>query len=89
MAQARDRIMGAEFLQGSIDNTYIQLTPNRGGLVELTFPLDRAMNAAPYQYLNVEVRPLDPFATAREHRAARPVESISRYRPRRDNVADF
>lgn len=87
MAQARDRRMGAEFLQGTIDNTYIQLAPNRGGLVEIPHLIDRAANDAPYQYLNVEVHGDDPFAVARARRAEQPVEVISRYKPRRDDVS--
>ena len=86
MANAVDRSMTEEFQQGSIDNSYIQIAPNRGGLVELAAPIDRALNWVPTQYLNVEVRGMDPWAVARAHRAARPVEPLSRYVPRRDRV---
>ena len=86
MGQAVDRDMDEEFRQGTIDNSYIQIAPNRGGMVEMADPIDRALNWAPYQYLNVEVHGLDPWAVARQHRAARPVEPLSRYVPRRDRV---
>ena len=86
--QARDRSPRLEFLQGSIDNTYIQLAPNVGGLVETENRVDRAINQAPFQYLNVEVHGGDPFAEARAHRAMvqGPVTPYSRYVPRRDIV---
>jgi hypothetical protein len=40
MAVNESRSMNAEFSQGSIDCTYIQLAPNRGGIVEHV-PYDR------------------------------------------------
>jgi hypothetical protein len=81
--------MQAEFVQGTIDRTYIQIAPDRGGLVELSWPIERATTWAPYQYLNVEVRGSDPFAVSRAHKAARPIEPYSRYVPRRQRVQMF
>lgn len=80
------RSMVDEFRQGCIDSTYIQLAPNVGGLVEMDHRVDRAVNAAPFQYLNAEIKTQDPFDYGR--RAARPVdvEPYSRYLPRRDIV---
>lgn len=40
MAKNETRSMGAEFAQGTVDSTYIQLTPNRGGVIENP-PLER------------------------------------------------
>lgn len=40
MAKNQTRSMDAEFAQGSVDETYIQLTPDRGGVVEWP-PVDR------------------------------------------------
>ncbi len=85
MAEIRDRSMTDEFHQGCIDNTYISVVPNRGGMVEATGPLDRAVNL-PLQYRNAEVRLMDPFDLARMHRAGQPVERLSRYVPRRDRI---
>jgi hypothetical protein len=76
----------AEFSQGCVDRSYIQLAPDRGGLVETAGPVDRAINWAPFQYMNVEVRGRDPFDIARAHRLGQPVENYSRYLPRRDMV---
>jgi len=88
MAQAVDRSMVAEFRQGCIDNSYIQLAPNMGGLVETMGRVDRALKQAPFQYLNVEVHGMDPFDLSRMHRLAqRPIEPHSRYVPRRDSVS--
>lgn len=78
--------MTEEFQQGCIDNSYIQLAPNVGGLVELSGRIDRAANTMPWSYLNAELRPMDPFAVARAHVAGRPIEPYSRYLPRRDIV---
>ena len=86
MAQAVDRSMVDEFRQGCIDNSYIQLAPGVGGLVETAGRVDRALNQMPYQYLNVELHGMDPFDLARLHRRARPIEPHSRYVPRRDVV---
>jgi hypothetical protein len=83
------RSMTDEFRQGCIDNTYIQIAPNIGGLVEMDWRVDRAVNAAPFQYLNAEITPQDPFDFARRHRSGRTGEDIepySRYLPRRDVV---
>jgi hypothetical protein len=86
MAQAVDRSMEAEFRQGCIDNSYIQIAPGVGGLVEMQGRVDRAINQMPYQYLNVEVKGMDPFDIARVHRSGIPLTSHSRYVPRRDPV---
>lgn len=80
-----DRSMHEEFLQGTIDNSYIQLAPNVGGLVETAWRVDRAINQCPYQYMNCEVRGLNPMDTARVHRE-QAIEPYSRYLPRRQPV---
>ena len=85
--QARDRSMLVDFQQGCIDNSYIQLAPNVGGIVEMENRVDRAINQAPWQYLNVEIHGQDAFAEARRHRLGRPVTPYSRYVPRRDIVS--
>lgn len=41
MAVNESRSMNAEFHQGGVDNTYIQLNPNRGGVISVT-PAERA-----------------------------------------------
>lgn len=86
MAQSVDRSMTAEFRQGCIDNTYIQVAPNMGGVVEMGWRIDRAVNGAPFQYLNAEIRPQDPFDFARTLRAGMAIEPYSAYLPRRDMV---
>jgi hypothetical protein len=91
MAVPRDgRIMTDEFRQGCIDSSYIQLAPMSGGLVETDHRVDRAINAAPFQYLNAEIRPQDPFDFARRARVragvGQPITPYSRYLPRRDVV---
>lgn len=63
------RSMNAEFNQGSVDNTYIQLTPNRG-VVENP-PVER-MDWP--QYRNVERWPESPFLEAHVRRADHPRE---------------
>jgi len=65
--EAHDRSMNAEFRQGSIDNSYIQVAPNVGGLVEMDWRIDRAL-ALPLQYAAAERRMMDPFDFARAHR---------------------
>jgi hypothetical protein len=87
MAEAVDRSMVAEFRQGSIDNTYIQLAPGVGGLVETGWRVDRAINEMPYQYINAELHGQDPFAFARAHRLGQSVERFSAYAQRRDPVS--
>lgn len=86
MGQAVDRSMTDEFRQGCIDSSYIQLAPNVGGLVETDWRVDRAVNQMPFQYLNAEIRPQDPFDFARRHRAGQPIEPYTAYLPRRDVV---
>lgn len=75
-----------EFRQGCIDNSYIQIAPNVGGLVEMDWRVDRAVNTAPFQYMNAEIRPQDPFDFARRLRQVTDVEPWSAYLPRRDVV---
>lgn len=89
MAQAVDRSMTAEFRQGCIDSSYIQLAPNVGGLVETAGRVDKAINWAWPSYLNAEVHGRDPFDLARAHRLGQPVERFSHYSPRRDRVGRF
>jgi hypothetical protein len=40
MAKNESRSMGGEFAQGCVDETYIQLAPDRGGVVE-NMPVER------------------------------------------------
>lgn len=69
MAKNMSRSMSAEFSQGGIDCTYIQLAPNRG-VVEhppverLTWP----------RYTNAERWSVDPFIEAHISRAGLPRE---------------
>jgi hypothetical protein len=66
----QERSMGAEFAQGTVDNTYIQLVPNRGGVVEnppyerLTWP----------SYAQAEQHIDPPFMEAHMRRATLPQE---------------
>ena len=69
MAINQSRSMGVEFHQGIIDDTYIQLTPDRG-VVENP-PVERL--AWP-QYTNAEKWPHDPFVHAHVNRAHLPRE---------------
>lgn len=61
------RRMAAEFDQGTVDRSYIQYAPNRGGVVEMDWPLARAHGFAWTQYVNVGVRGPGPFDQARQH----------------------
>ena len=56
MAVNDSRSMNAEFSQGTIDSTYIQLTPNRGNVENP--PIERYDWP---QYQNVERWPESPF----------------------------
>jgi hypothetical protein len=78
--------MTDDFRQGCIDSSYIQIAPNVGGIVEMEWRVDRAVNTMPFQYLNAEIRPQDPFDFARRHRAGEAIEPYSAYLPRRDVV---
>jgi hypothetical protein len=69
MAANQSRSMNGDFAQGSVDCTYIQLTPNRGNpenppIERLDWP----------QYQNVEKWPESPFLEAHIRRAAHPRE---------------
>ena len=87
MTQAVDRSMTDEFRQGCIDNTYIQVAPGVGGLVEMDWRIDRAVNGAPMQYMNAEIHMEDPFEAARRRRLhQQSIEPYSAYLPRRDMV---
>jgi hypothetical protein len=70
MAKNESRSMGAEFAQGTVDETYIQLTPNRGGVVENP-PYDR-MTWPTYGQAELHIDP--PFTEAHMRRAALPQE---------------
>lgn len=59
------RNMAIEFDQGTIDNTYIQFAPNRGGEVEMDWPIARARHYAWPQYLNAGIRGPGPFDQSR------------------------
>jgi len=69
MAVNQSRSMNVEFDQGSVDCTYIQLTPNRG-VVENP-PTERFSMP---QYQNVERWPESPFLEAHVRRAPLPRE---------------
>lgn len=87
MARANDgRSPTDEFRQGCIDRTYIQIAPDVGGIVEMDWRVDRAVNTMPFQYLNAEIKPQDPMDFARRHHAGRDIEPYSAYLPRRDIV---
>lgn len=66
----QDRSMDAEFAQGSVDSTYIQLMPMRGGVVENP-PYDRLTWP---QYANAERHIDPPFFEAHIRRNALPWE---------------
>lgn len=64
------RSEGAEFAQGVVDNTYIQLTPNRGGVVENP-PYERMTWPS---YAQAERHIDHPFLEAHLRRALLPQE---------------
>jgi len=70
MATNNSRSMSAEMAQGTIDSTYMALTPNRGGVVEHP-PVER-MSWPTYQH--VEMYKVSPFVEAHISRAGLPVE---------------
>jgi len=75
----QNRRMAQEFDQGTIDRTYIQYAPDRGGLVEMDWPIARAHAWAWPQYVNVGVRGPGPFEQSRRHVAdARIAEPVTR-----------
>jgi hypothetical protein len=65
MADARR--MAAEFDQGTVDRTYIQLAPDRGGVVEYDWPLARANFWEWPNYINAGLRGPGPFDQSRLH----------------------
>jgi hypothetical protein len=69
MAVNQSRSMNADFTQGSIDNTYIQLAPNRG--VPENLPIERLDWP---QYRNAEKWPESPFLESHVRRAPLPRE---------------
>src|ERR1700748_1119925 len=78
------RNMGIDFRQGTVDNTYIQYAPNRGGLVEMDWPVARAESWAWPQYINVGVRGPDPCERTRRHiMDSRIIEPYTRQPPQR------
>ena len=75
MAKNESRSMGGEFSQGCVDRTYIQLTPDRGGVVEnppygrMAWPIYAQAEKHldhPFTESHVGRAPLD-----REHKTAR------------------
>jgi hypothetical protein len=66
----QSRSMDAEFAQGTVDETYMQLTPDRGGVVENP-PYDR-MTWPTYGQAERHIDP--PFLEAHMRRAALPQE---------------
>lgn len=69
MAVNASRSMNLEFQQGSIDQTYIQIAPNRGVVENL--PTERLEWP---QYANAERWPESPFIEANIRRAPLPRE---------------
>lgn len=70
MAVNESRSMTGEFHQGSIDETYIQLAPDRGG-VPSVIPTERLTWP---RYMNAERWPDDPFDESRVSRLPLPRE---------------
>lgn len=69
MSVNQSRSMNAEITQGSIDNTYIQLTPNRGNVENP--PIERLEWP---RFQNAERWPESPFLESHVRRAAQPRE---------------
>ena len=69
MAVNQSRSMNADFAQGSVDNTYIQLTPNRGNVENP--PVERLSWP---RYQHCEEWPESPFLEAHVRRAGHPRE---------------
>jgi hypothetical protein len=55
MAVNESRSMNKEFAQGAIDNTYMTITPDRGGLVE-SHPVDR-LSWPTYRQAETHIQP--------------------------------
>jgi hypothetical protein len=73
MTVNNSRSMGMEFAQGCVDETYIQLTPDRGGVIENP-PIER-MDWPTYGQAE---RHIDhPFLEAHLRRAALPQEHLT------------
>jgi hypothetical protein len=70
MAVNESRSMNGEFHQGSVDNTYIQLTPNRGGITTVV-PIEKLDWL---QYQNAERWADNPFGESRMDRLPLPRE---------------
>jgi hypothetical protein len=62
--------MTLEFNQGNIDNTYISIVPNRGGVIEHP-PIDRLTWPT---YMQAERHKESPFVESHLSRAGLPVE---------------
>lgn len=69
MSVNQSRSMNLDFNQGSVDCTYIQLTPNRGNVENP--PVERLDWP---QYANVEKWPESPFLEAHVRRLGHPRE---------------
>lgn len=74
MAVNDSRSMNADFHQGGIDNTYIQLTPNRGNPENP--PIERFSQP---QYRQAEQHSESPFYESALRRTTLPVENKARY----------
>lgn len=74
MAVNESRSMNGEFHQGGIDRTYIQLTPDRGG-VPSVIPTERLSWPT---YAQAEVHGDNPFGESRFDRLALPRERKTR-----------
>jgi hypothetical protein len=72
MAVNDSRSMNADFAQGTIDNTYIQLTPNRANVDSP--PVERYEWP---QFVNCDRWPESPFLEADLKKLGRPVEKRS------------
>jgi hypothetical protein len=72
MAKNQSRSMDAEFAQGSVDSTYIQLTPDRGAVENP--PLER-LTWPTYAQAGLHIDP--PHLEAHMRRAALPGEHLT------------
>ena len=76
MAVNQSRSMNQDFGPGTIDSSYISITPDRGGVLG-SIPAERLMWPT---YAQAERHQGDPFGPARAAKNARPVEIKTRGR---------
>jgi hypothetical protein len=75
MAVNDSRSMNEDFEQGSIDSTYIQLAPDRGGVIEV-MPLERLQWPT---YAQAERHDESPFFEAHVRKSMHPHEVMTTY----------